>query len=247
MKPLFWLAGVLLYLALLAAMAPASTLLWLAGRLASPGITASTTTGTLWRGEARDISFTQPSGQAIRLAHLTWHIRPPGLMLGRLPVEIKFDDAVARGQSTLRLTPSGLDITQLDATLPAAWLARIQPRLETFRLGGTLTLHGKDISLRRDHFQGRGEILWSDAALGLSPVKPVGSYHGEISGGGEDIQFHLQTRKGPLELAGSGKWSRQGGIHFSGTAKALERENELAPALQLLGKPDPSGFYAVKF
>lgn len=241
------LAGILLYLAFLAATAPASTLFWLAGRLGSPAIAAGATTGTLWRGEAREISFTPPGGQAIRLERLAWDIRPLGLALGRLPVEIEFGDAEARGRGTLHLTPSGLDLAQLDATLPAAWLARIQPRLETFRLGGTLTLRGKDLSLRRNHYRGQGEILWHDATIGLSPVKPVGNYRSEISGEEETLQFRLHTQNGPLVLAGSGSWSTSGGIHFSGTAKARERENELAPVLRLLGKSDPSGFYALKF
>lgn len=248
MRPLSWLAGGLLYLVFLAAMTPASSLLWLTAHFATtPGIAANTTTGTLWHGEARDVSLTPPGGQAIRLERLSWHIRPLGLALGHLPVEIEFDDTAARGRIALHLIPSGLDIVQLDATLPAAWLARIQPRLETFQLGGTITLRSKDLSLHRHHFLGQGEIFWNDAALGLSPVKPVGSYRGEISGGEESIRFQLQTRNGPLELAGSGEWSRQGGIHFSGTAKARERENELVPVLQLLGRPDPGGFYPVKF
>lgn len=247
MKPLSWLAGVLLYLAFLIATAPASTLLWLTGHFVAPGIAANTTTGTLWRGEAHDVSFTPPGGQAIRLAHLSWHIHPFGLAFGQPLIEIEFGDAAARGQIALNPSLSELDIARLDATLPAAWLARIQPGLETFRLEGTLTLRGKDLSLNRRHFQGQGEILWNDAALGLSPVKPVGNYRGEFNGGGDGIQFRLYTLNGPLELAGSGEWSKPGGVHFSGTARARERENELAPVLRLLGKADSNGFYAVKF
>lgn len=247
MKRLSWLAGILLYLTFLAATAPASTLLWLAGRIASPGITTSATTGTLWRGEARNISFTPPGGQIIRLEHLAWDIHPLGLALGHLPVEIEFGDTAARGRSSLHLTTSGLEIALLDATFPAAWLGRIQPRLETFRLEGSITLRSNNFSLHRDHYQGQGEILWQDAVLGLSPVKPVGSYQSEISGDGKKIQFRLQTRSGPLELAGSGAWSRQSGIHFSGTAKAREQASELNPVLALLGRPDSSGLYALKF
>ncbi|MDO8892636.1 MAG: type II secretion system protein N [Sulfurimicrobium sp.] len=247
MKLLSWLAGGLLYLAFLAATAPASTLFWLANRFAAAGITTSAASGTLWRGEARDVSFTPPGGKAIGLERLAWNIRPLGLAFGQLPVDIEFSGTEARGQGTLRLTPSGLDITQLDATLPAVWLAHIQPRLETFRLEGAITLRSKEFSLRQDHYQGQGEILWQQAAFGLSQVKPVGNYRGEIGGKGERIQLQLQTQNGPLELAGSGTWSKQSGIHFIGTAKARERESELTPLLRLLGRPDPSGFYALKF
>lgn len=247
MKPLSWLAGGLLYLAFLAATAPASTLFWLTNHLVSPGITTSATTGTLWHGEAQNVSFTPPGGQAISLDRLSWNIRPLGLLLGRLPAEVEFSGAGAKGRGTLRLTPSGLDITQLDTTLPAAWLGRIQPILDTFRLEGTVTLRSNEFSLRQNHYQGQGEILWHQAAFGLSPVKPVGNYLGTISGEEENIQLQLQTQNGPLELAGNGTWSKQSGIHFSGTAKAREREDELAPVLRLLGKSDPSGFYALKF
>lgn len=247
MKRSDWAGILLLYGAFLVATAPASLLFWLADRFLSPAITASAMTGTLWRGEARNVAFTPPGSQAIRLEHLAWNIHPFSLALGRLPVEVEFSDASAKGRCTLRLVPSGLDLVQLDATLPAFWLARIQPRLEIFRLEGTLSLHSNEFILRRNHYQGRGEILWQYASLGLSPLKPVGTYLGEISGEGETIQFRIQTQNGPLELAGSGTWSKPGGIHFSGTAKARERESELAPVLRLLGTADPSGFYALHF
>lgn len=247
MKPLSWLAGILLYLAFIAAMAPASTLLWLAGRLASSAITASATSGTLWRGAAGNISFTPPGGQIIRLEHLAWNVHPLALALGHLPVEIEFDDAAARGRGSLHLSASGLEITRLDASLPAAWLARIQPRLDAFQPAGTLILHTDQFSLYRNHYRGQGEILWQDATLGLSPVRPLGGYQCAVSGNGENIQFQLHTRSGPLELAGSGTWSRQSGIHFSGTARARERASELTPALALLGRPDSSGSYTLNF
>lgn len=247
MKWLYGLVGGLLYLAFLAATTPASALFWLANRFVSPAITASDTTGTLWNGEARSVSFTPPGGQTISLERLAWNIRPLGLALGQLPVTIEFSGAEASGHGTLRLSPSRLDISQLDVTLPATWLGRIQPRFDIYRLGGSFTLRSNAFSLRQNHYQGQGEIFWHQATFGLSPVKPVGSYRGEISGGGRDIQLQFQTQNGALELAGSGTWSRQSGIHFSGTAKARERESELAPVLRLLGKADPSGFYALKF
>lgn len=247
MKPLPWLGGGLLYLVFLAATAPASTLFWLTNRFAYPGIATSATTGTLWYGEARDLSFTPPGGQSISLDRLTWKIRPFGLALGRLPVEVEFSGAGAKGRGSLRLTSSKLDITQLDITLPAALLGSIHSGLDTFRPEGTVTLRSNEFSLHQDHYQGQCEILWHQAAFGMSPVKPVGSYQGEIRGEGEIIQFQIQTQNGPLELAGSGTWSKQAGIHFSGTAKARERESELTPVLRLLGKPDPSGFYALKY
>lgn len=246
MKPLFWLAGGLLYLGFLAATAPASVLFWLTSRFAFPGITTSATTGTLWHGEAQNLSFSQSGFERIDLDRLTWRIHPLGLALGQLPVEIEFGSAEAKGQGRLRLTPSRLQITQLDVTLPAAWLGRIQPKLAIFQLDGSMTLRSNEFSLRQSDYQGQGEIIWHQAAFGMSPVKPVGNYRGEISGMGENIQFRLQTQHGPLELAGSGTWSRRSGLHFSGTAKARERESELAPVLRLLGKPDPSGIYALK-
>lgn len=246
MKLLSWLMGCLLYLAFLTATAPASTLFWLASHFASPGITTNTTSGTLWHGEARDVSLTPPGGKPLSLERLAWNLRPLELVLGRLAFEIEFSGAGTKGRSTLSLTPSRLSISQLDATLPAALLSHIQPSLDTFRLEGTVTLHSNDFSLRQNNFQGQGEILWQQAAFGLSRVKPIGSYRSEISGEGEHIQFQLQTQNGPLELGGSGAWSRQTGIHFSGTAKAREQESELAPVLRLLGKPDPSGIYTLK-
>jgi general secretion pathway protein N len=237
----------LLYLAFLAVLAPASTLFWLAHRFVSPAIAVGATSGSLWHGAAQQLTFTPPGGQSIRLHRLAWNIHPSRLLLGQLPVEIEFGSSESKGQGALRLTPSGLDIAQLDASFPAAWLGHIQSKLDLLRPEGTITLRSETFSLRRNHYLGEAEILWQQAATGMSQVKPLGSYWGEIRGKGETLQLQLQTRNGPLELAGDGTWSQRSGIRFNGTAKARERENELAPALKLLGQPDASGVYIVKF
>lgn len=245
MKPLPWLAGGLLYLAFLCATAPASTLFWLANHLALPGITAGATDGTLWHGEARDLDFAPQEGKNIRLERFAWKIRPFRLMLGQFPLEFEIQGAETHGRGVLHLSRSGLDIGQLEITLPASWLERAHPGLAIFRLEGALTLRSSKVSLRQHDYRGHGEIFWDQAAFGMSPVKPVGSYRGEIQAGGEHIQFRLHTTNGPLQLSGNGSWSETSGIHFTGTAAAPGRESELAPVLRLLGKPDQNGSYAL--
>lgn len=246
MKRLYWVGAFLLYAAFLAALAPAGTLLWGINLLGNNKIMAESTSGTLWHGEARGMTFAPQGRPAAAIGRISWKIRPLKLLLGKVETAVELSGNGIRGQGLLGFGSQTLSIRQLDATLPAAWLAYLQPTLNGWQIDGTLKIRSNEFSLQSNRFSGRAEITWEQAALGISPVRPLGTYHGEISGTGQEMQILLQTLSGPLQVAGKGIWSPSAGFAFNGTAKALAREAELRNLLGLIGKPGPNNRYAIK-
>lgn len=226
-----WAGALLLYLVFLLATAPAGLLF----RLAAPyGIVAERMDGTLWRGGAQGVSF----GKATLPGRVAWHVRPWRLLQGELAIALDLDGA---GSALLVFDRQGAGMRDFELRLPAARLASLQPSLEAWQPEGSIVVRGADFSLRSGAYLGQGEFLWERAALGISPVRPLGDYRGEFSGAGKAIRFQLQTRSGMLELQGSGIWSPPRAPAFTGSARARGREAELLPLLKLLGQPLPDG------
>ncbi len=242
MKLSYWAGGVLLYLVFLAVTAPVDVLLW-----AFPGkLVAEGAKGTLWQGEVRRIVITPGGGQGISVGPASWQIHPVRLLLGEFSVGIRLDGSV-HGNAELSLGVRGAAMRELDVSLPVTWLATLQPGIEMWQPGGTLTLRSRDFALQSGSYSGKGEIVWEQAVLGMSQVRPLGDYLAEITGAGKRLQFQIHTRSGPLELLGSGAWGPQG-LEFAGSARAREKEADLRSLLGLVGKlqPDGSATIAIK-
>lgn len=244
MRLFYWAGGVLLYLVFLVATAPVDALLWALNSFGPGAVAAENASGTLWQGEARRIVITPKGGQAIAVGPASWQIHPLRLLLGELSLGVRLDGSV-RGKADLSLGTRGVAARQLDFSLPAAWLAALQPGIGIWQPGGTLTLRGHDLALQSGDYSGKGEISWEQAALGLSTVRPLGDYLAEISGAGKNIRFQIHTRSGPLEILGKGTWSRLG-LEFTGSAKAREKEADLSSLLGMMGNRQPDGSYALK-
>jgi len=245
MRFFYWAGGILLYLVFLAATAPVDALLWTLNSLGPGGVVAEGASGTLWMGEARRIVITPGGGQAVSIGPASWKIHPLRLLLGELSVGVRLDGSV-RGKADFSLGARGVAFRQLDVSLPAAWLATLlQPGIEMWQPGGTLTLRSRNLALQSGNYGGKGEIAWEQAALGISPVRPLGNYLAEISGAGKSIQFQIHTRSGPLEILGNGAWS-QLGLEFTGSARAREKEANLSSLLGMMGNRQPDGSYALR-
>jgi len=80
------------------------------------------------------------------------------------------------------------------------------------------------------------QLLLSDIASALSPVKPLGAYRLQFDWQGARAQLTLATLSGPLQLEGNGAIVN-GRLRFSGLAWAQPgQEQRLASLLALLGQ-----------
>lgn len=245
MKARYWAGAGLLYLVFLAVSAPAGALFWALNRWGgSSRILAEEVSGTPWRGEARQLRITLRNAQPLEIGRVAWHVQWRRLLLGEAAASVAVDGNGPRGVGAVALSRQGWSVSQFDLSLPASWLASLRPGLGVWQPGGTIRISGKEFSAQGKQFLGQGEVSWEQAALGLSRVRPLGSYQVDLSGEGERVRIQLKTRSGPLEAQGSGNWSREG-LEFVGGARARAREAELRTLLGLLGPLQPDGSAAI--
>jgi general secretion pathway protein N len=237
------LLGLAAYAIFLAALLPARVV---TSRLVlPPGLSLEAVEGTVWNGRAH------LSGRTINphaVAELRWHWQPAALLSGRMAYEVVASghNLDARGIVAHGLRAGSLEDFTLDADaasiapwipLASAWqpAGRVRARIER------LAWDGRDL-------QGHAEAQWSDAALALSSVKPVGAYTIKLEGAGGPARVTVGTVKGPLRVSGDG--TVEGVAHFAFTGEARAEGPDaaaLTPLLDLLGPRRPDGSRALRF
>jgi hypothetical protein len=102
---------------------------------------------------------------------------------------------------------------------------------------GDIEFRADRFSVTRNAIDGEANVFWRDAALNVSNVRPLGSYQLQLSVNDRVLNVTLSTQGGALNLNGQGRWLPFDGgrLEFSGVARAVAKQNELAPLLALLG------------
>lgn len=241
LKARYWAGAALLYLFFLALSTPADSLVWALKRWGGfPGISADGVSGTVWRGEARQLRIALRNTHAVELGHVAWSVAWHRLLLGEAAAVVELRGNGPSGRGLVALDRQGWTLREFDLSVPADWLATLRPGLDLWQPGGTIRVRSGEFSSRAKQFRGQGELAWEQAALGLSKVRPLGDYQADFSGDGERVRFQLRTRSGALEAQGSGSWSRAN-IEFTGSARARDQAGELRALLGLMGTLQPDG------
>lgn len=243
MKIRYWAAGILLYGTFLVVTAPASLLPWIVNLYAPVELAATHTSGTLWHGMAHDFGVSRPDQTAQTLGYqalgdLAWKLDFSRLLNGQQGLLFELRGSNASGQAKAWISPSSIQLHDLQLSIPAETLTVI-PRIAAWKPEGRLTLNSTSLTLSRKTLQGQAEIRWEQASLGISPVRPLGSWQAELTADGQSTQIRLDTLIGPLAFKGQGNWSRNNGLRFDGTASAQDKQDELKTLLALIGRPIP--------
>ena len=234
----------LIYVTCLLSFAPASTLPWLVNHFAPGQIMAESSSGTLWHGEMRGIVLAAKGKQMLTLGQGNWSLNPFWLLTGKLPFDFRLSGGSAWGNGHIVFGSNSLKLQQLDFSFPAALLAYANSELNIGSLEEVMNIRSNDLLLQENHYQGHAEVTWERAATSLSKIKPLGNYSLAATGAGKALQLQLQTRSGPLTLAGSGSWSSAAGLQFKGNANPHEKP-ELKDLLELFGISGANGVYAI--
>lgn len=210
--------GILFFMLAMAVLWPASAVVpWIAD--ASKGrLRLTSPEGRLWSGsgvlQARTgDSTTWHSAQTIR-----WQVRWNELWRGRMGVEASFDN----GMTLVTMGADGLSIEQLDATLPTSLIGVLLPGpLGRFGWAGTLSARGQDFSCvwQNRNCRGELELSWTDAAVAEIAGGELGDYRIRMVAEGPNLRFDLDTRRGRLQINGSGEVSINS-FRFVGEATA---------------------------
>jgi general secretion pathway protein N len=240
-----WLAlGLALYVAGLLAMAPATLL---DARLASEShgrLRLAAARGTLWAGRGR-IEVRDADGRSGFGMALGWRLSPRSLLRARLAYEIEFGSPASR--FLVAVSPSQLQISNVDIRLPAEVLGLAVPKLAVLDLTGELQLKIRRLSLGRGRLEGDALLLWRDAGSALTKISPLGDYELGFEGAGTSLQAVLRSLRGPILLAGSGHWAVGARPELLAIARIPERyRDELSPLLQLIAVQQKPGEFALQ-
>lgn len=246
MRPASLLAlGACAYAAFLLAGLPASVV---APRLqaATEGrIALERATGSLWNGTAA-LRLTLPSGTFFA-DQVRWRFLPSRLLAGKAAADVEVKAGKFSATAELARTPGAWEATGLRGSGDASVLALLAPVAGTWQPAGPVEIEAERLRLEGQALSGRASAQWAEAAVALSPLRPLGTWRAQLEGDGGPARVQLATVKGPLRLAGTGTLGADGRLAFAGEARAeAGREADLAPLLALFGPRRADGAHAIE-
>jgi general secretion pathway protein N len=201
--------------------------------------------GTLWSGSGRleIVNATLTGGVGKDLA---WTLQPSALWHGRLDFEVAIDHATSR--FPLHLSPRGIELTNVDFSLPASALGVAVPRIAPLGPRGDLVWHIAEFSRTGDNLAVDASMTWKDASSALTAVAPLGTYELRLNGADGLVNATLHTRSGPLQLDGKGSVRGNGPLAFAATARVdAQHRAQLTPLLRLIAIERSNGAFALQF
>jgi general secretion pathway protein N len=223
--------------------APAYLLDTAIGHFSHQRLSLANCRGTIWHGSATP-ELNTANHASFALHTLQWQINPQALLLGRLSVELAWDNMDARAPMQLLLNSKSLVLNNVKLPLPAGMISELSPYLKPAQFSGSLMLESPQLTYAEEALQGRATARWNDAGSAMSSVYPLGDYQIDIVAAKDKISATLSTQSGALLLGGQGIWSRPQGFHFYGTARAT-KQTELNELLHHLGPESTSGVYQI--
>ena len=201
--------------------------------------------GTLWSGRGRlEIVNAAATGSVGK--ELAWTLQPRGLWGGRLDYEVAIDHATSR--FPLHLSLRGIELANVDFSLPASALGVAVPRIAPLGPRGDLVWHIAKFSRAGDDLAVEASMIWQGASSALTAVAPLGTYELRVNSAAGLLNVTLHTRSGPLRLDGSGSARGNGPLAFSATARVdAPHRAQLTPLLRLIAIERSNGEFALQF
>lgn len=194
--------------------------------------------GSVWHGEA-DVAQVG----AYRLAPLSWHYRPLGLLSGRLDVGLRFREGPGRAAGVVGVYPTGgLHMGDLDAAVPVSELVRLLD-LPMIDLEGSLELTVDDARLKSSHITALdGTLTWRKAQVVKPAAYRLGDLEARFSTKNGVVNGTLKDNGGPLQMDGIVILKPDGTYQLNvNLANRDATQPGLTQLLHSLGRPGPGG------
>lgn len=240
--------------------APAGWLDWALSQASQGRLRLAQAHGTVWHGQARivlvdvrDARFAlselggrsdQVPERRATLAGLpipgdfSWDFQPRSLLAGRIELDLRHSSQTQSSRISASL--AGFAISKGAMNLPALALERLGSPWNSLRPTASVSLVWDEWQLDTQG-RGRGRLVMelSDVSSALAPIRPLGTFRGELVSAGEQAQLNLSTLAGPLRLEGNGRWSVRSGLRLEARAWSdPEASDRLQPLLSLMGRRD---------
>lgn len=241
------LLGLVAYGAFLVAGLPAAVV---TERIAAhaPRVAFADVSGTAWNGSSRVIV---KAGAEAAVDRVEWSFQPLRLFTGEAAWAVRASKGGFVAKAVVARSIGETRVRDLEATGPAGELAPFLALAAAWSPEGTVAIRSDEFAAGSGGFRGKAQVTWTDAALSLSPVRPLGTWKMDVEGRGAAAEIAVATVKGPLRIAGKGQWAKEGTApertSFSGEARAESgREKDLEAILALIGPKRPDGAHAIE-
>lgn len=233
-------------IALLIALAARVPAHWLGARVSSATegrVQFESAQGTLWSGQAN----IRIAGGVV-LEHVEWRFQPLGLLRLEWRYQLKSDEPSLRGSTLVGATFSGFRLSDTQLRMPARTAAALAPFIGTFSPEGLLGLQTTEWHCSRSLVcDGDATLEWSDAAVALADLRPLGDYQITVQARAGRIHYDVKTLKGNLRIAGKGEWQAGSPARFTGELSAAPADLPRVQGLmRLFGEPDARGMLRIQ-
>ena len=237
--------GIAAYIVFLVFTTPASFLAARA-RAAAPGkLEMSEAQGSLWRGAAR-ARIAAPGGHLI-FDRIEWRFVPGRLIGGRIAFDLRAAGHGLIGRGQLARGFTRWELRDLSATGEVESLIPLAPIVATWRPEGTIEISSPAFEWNDNDARGDLRAEWKDAAVSISPLRPLGSYRLDAHAEGGPARLAIATIDGPLRISGQGTFTPPSKLTVSGEARAEGAQAKaLEPLLDLMGPRRPDGARALE-
>lgn len=230
------LTGAAAYLVCLTATVPAQLFLGALDRLPA-SVSYAGVEGTLWRGQAGAVDI-----GGVHAGRLRWRVHPPGLVRGRLAMDVTLDgaDAMLRGHIDAR--PGVVTVSELDAVAPAWLLAAIAGVVGP--VDAEVTASGLALTLRDGvPTAASGVLRLRDVRFAGADRFMLGDYRLDLRMAGDRIVASLQDESEVLSVTGEIAIDAGGAWEADLRVATREAGRDLRAALAVLGEPDAEGYH----
>lgn len=189
------------------------------------------------------------------LDEVTWRFLPARLLAGEAAFAVNARRPGFEATAVAARSIGETRLREVKAQGTAASFVPLFPLASAWQPEGTVALESDEFAFDGKDARGAARFSWREAALSLTPARPLGSWKADLAGRAGGIDVTLATVTGPLRLAGKGTMPlntkgtvREGTVpfEFNGTASADPgREKELEALLALIGPRRPDGLYAL--
>jgi general secretion pathway protein N len=202
--------------------------------------------GTAWNGRAR-ATLALPAS-SVQLDEVRWRFRPASLASGRFAFDVQAGASGLGLAGELGRSVALWEARDIRVEGPANALTAVVPLLAAWRPEGALSAQAAALSWNDREMRGEARIEWRGAAIGLSQVRPLGSYRADVRGEGATAKIAVTTAEGALRITGQGSISAPMRVAFTGEARAEgPSATALRPLLDLMGPRRPDGAHELRW
>jgi general secretion pathway protein N len=223
--------GAAAYLLVMVVTFPAARLVPLLERQVA-GLSLYSVAGSVFSGQAAQLVY-----QGLDFGHLTWQVRPAGLLLGRLEFHIELTNPANPGYADIAITPwgnlYGRDIRLMlspdrlvnhYSPVPVKTSGAVQLQIETFKMSGGFP---QDVT---------GLLNWEDGVV-LDPIEIILGDVGMTLSSKEDLLVGSIVEGGRLEAMGDIQLSADGSYQVNlQIMPDNEMSDETLAALETVGQ-----------